>query len=154
MSIDVLYLEPDVYLKLDLGELAAMLDMQKYNGKWMHGERGKLTGSEFDAMAEGTDVTGADAILAAAADVRQTAPGTFAGTVDLTKATDAVFVDEDQNMALGTQATTVPFTVVLDADRRRAGGRRVPGAAAGDEGLGLRVGHAAVQADRHDRRNG
>jgi hypothetical protein len=51
-------------------------------------------------------------------EVRETAPGSFAGTVDLTKAAEAGSLDATLLTRLGDQGQAVPFTARLDPQGR------------------------------------
>jgi hypothetical protein len=47
--------------------------------------------------------------------VKETSPGHFSGTTDLTQSTDAEIVDEKTLAKLGAKAKAVPFTATIDA---------------------------------------
>jgi hypothetical protein len=83
-------------------------------GKWLHIDGAKAAGTSFDLIPDG-DAAGANKFVDTIADVRETSPGTYSGTLDLTKvpAGNGVSVS-----TLGDQAKAVPFTATVDDQGR------------------------------------
>jgi hypothetical protein len=116
-------LDQDRWLKLDLGpELNSAL---KLPNKWMHIDPTKVTDSELlkemsieFGSAEKVDPVGSAIILNSLVTAERTGDGAYSGTVDLTKATDAGLVDEDDIDKLADKAKAIPFTAAVDGQGR------------------------------------
>ncbi|GAB2926843.1 hypothetical protein GCM10027280_12740 [Micromonospora polyrhachis] len=121
MEIELIYVEPDSYVKMKLGgALADMPEMASLNtGKYMHLDQSKVK-SIKDLQFDFNDVdpAGAALLTKAIVDVQKTGEGTYSGKIDLSKATEAGLSDEDVLKALGAQANSLPFTAKLDAQGR------------------------------------
>jgi len=115
--------DQDRWIKLDLGpEINAALKLPK---KWMHIDQTKVTDSELlkemsieFGNAEKVDPVGSAIILKSVVTAQRTGEGAYSGTVDLTKATDAGLVDEDDVSKLSDKAKAVPFTATVDGQGR------------------------------------
>ncbi|MEJ3742023.1 hypothetical protein WEI85_01810 [Actinomycetes bacterium KLBMP 9797] len=120
MKIDMIFIEPDSWVKIDLGQLAELPGAEALKSdKWMHVDQSKAKSLEdFSVDFDDIDPAGAEKILATADGVQKTAEGTYTGKVDLSKASDAGLVDEEVVKALGAQATTLPFEAKVDAEGR------------------------------------
>ena len=120
MTMEMIYVEPDSWVKLDLGELGDQVPgMEKLSGKYLHLDQSKIRDIEdlkFDF--QNVDPAGSSALMKAIVDVRKTGEGVYSGTVDLTKAPDAEMVDEELVKTLGTQANALPFEAKLDPQGR------------------------------------
>ena len=123
MKMDIIYVEPDSWVKFDLGELGNQVPgMEKLSGKYLHLDQSKIQDIEnlkFDFQK--VDPAGSSLLMKAIVDVKKTGDGVYSGTVDLTKATGAEMVDEELVKALGTQANALPFEAKLDAQARLTG---------------------------------
>jgi hypothetical protein len=98
----------DVYIQAD-----GLPNVQA--GKWLHIDGTKAAGSSFDLIPDG-DAAGAGRFLDTVADANETSPGSFSGTLDLTKmptGSNGVSVN-----ALGDKAKAVPFTASVDDQGR------------------------------------
>ncbi|MER7890599.1 hypothetical protein AB0C04_10945 [Micromonospora sp. NPDC048909] len=82
--------------------------------KWLHMDATKLGESgQLNLMPEG-DPGGANKLIKSVVEVKETAPGSFAGTMDYTRS-----VPNDKDIAaLGDKAKAVPFTATMDAEGR------------------------------------
>lgn len=122
MDLGYVFVEPDTWvkLKLDLGELGELPGAKKLNSdKWMHVDQSKVKSlDDFSIDFDDIDPAGAEKILATADGVQKTAEGTYAGKVDLSKASDAGLVEEDVVKALGAQANALPFEAKVDGEGR------------------------------------
>ena len=121
MKMDMVYVEPDSWVKLDLGELGNLPGMEKLSGKYLHLDQSKIKdveGLQFDL--QDVDPAGSALIMKAITDVRKAGEGAFTGTADLTKATDASMVGEELVKTLGIQANALPFEAKLDPQGRLA----------------------------------
>jgi hypothetical protein len=115
--------DQDRWIKLDLGpELNDALKLPK---KWMHIDPAKVTDSELlkemsieFGNAEKVDPVGSAIILRSLVTAERTGDGAYSGTVDLTKATDAGLVDEDDVGKLADKAKAIPFTATVDGQGR------------------------------------
>jgi hypothetical protein len=119
-TMEVLLVEPDAYVKMDMGELAKLPGMAQLNGKtWMHIDRTKVKdGGSLGFATDETDMLDLKTMLQSAQSVQAAGDHKYSGTLDLTKAEDSPITDEDVIKVLADKATTVPFTATLDAEGR------------------------------------
>ncbi|MEW2383237.1 hypothetical protein AB0873_14275 [Micromonospora sp. NPDC047707] len=121
MSMELIYIQSDSWMKLDLGALAESLppQMTAQQDKYQHLDRSRIKDSEALAFdLEDVDPAGADVLFKAVTDVQKTGEGAYAGKLDATAATDAEALDADVLKALGDQAKALPFTAKLDTEGR------------------------------------
>lgn len=122
MTLDLIHIKPDSWVKLDLGGRTAssVPGVQKLNlGKYQHLDQSRIQGNrnlgfDFDQV----DPAGSAVLTQGITEVRQTGEGAYAGTLDVSKAADAGSVDPAVITALGPQARSVPFTAKLDPQGR------------------------------------
>jgi hypothetical protein len=97
----------DVYIQAD-----GLPNVQP--GKWLHIDGTKAAGTSFDIIPDG-DAAGARKFVDTVAEVTESSPGTYRGTLDLTKvpAGNGVSVS-----TLGDKAKAVPFTAAVDDQGR------------------------------------
>jgi hypothetical protein len=122
-EINFVIVDQDRWLKLNLGsQLNAALKLPK---KWMHIDPTKVEDSELlkemsieFGSAEKVDPVGSAIILNSLVSAERAGDGAYSGTVDLTKATDAGLVDEDDIDKLADKAKTIPFTATVDGQGR------------------------------------
>jgi hypothetical protein len=93
---------------------AGTAGLPKFPKKWMLLDPAKLDDKTFLEPADQTDPGYTQLLVENAAGVKQTAPGHFTGTTDLTKSTEAEILEEATLKALGTAAAKVPFEAVVD----------------------------------------
>lgn len=121
MDMDVIYAEPDTWVKMKLGGAAANLPGMEAlsSGKYLHLDQSKIKDNK-DLQFDFNDIdpAGADLLTKAIVDVTKTGEGAYSGTLDLSKAAEAGLSDEDLLKALGTKANSLPFTAKLDAQGR------------------------------------
>jgi len=117
-TMEVLLLEPDAYVKMNMGELAKLPGMGQLNGKtWLHVDRSKVKDADsLGLSADEADLLDLKALLQSAQAVKAAGDHKYSGTLDLAKGGDTPMTDEDVVKALGDKAATVPFTATLDAD--------------------------------------
>ena len=121
MSMHLVFIDNDSWVKLELG--GPMADsvpaFKAMKGKYQHLDRSKLDGvKELNFDFADVDPAGAEKMINAITDVKQTGEGAYAGTIDATKATDSDLLDADTVKALGAGASAVPFTAKVDAQGR------------------------------------
>ncbi|MFJ8689098.1 hypothetical protein [Micromonospora wenchangensis] len=122
MNLDLIHAKPDSWVKLDLGGTSAgsIPGAQKLNlGKYQHLDQTRIKGNKslgFDF--EKLDPAGSAVLTQGITEVRQTGEGSYAGTLDVSKAAEAGSVDQTLISALGAQAQSVPFTAKLDPQGR------------------------------------
>ncbi|MEV6707646.1 hypothetical protein [Micromonospora wenchangensis] len=122
MNLDLIHAKPDSWVKLDLGGKSAssIPGAQKLNlGKYQHLDQTRIKGNKslgFDF--EKVDPAGSAVLTQGITEVRQTGEGSYAGTLDVSKAAEAGSVDQTVISALGAQAQSVPFTAKLDPQGR------------------------------------
>ncbi|MEU4712745.1 hypothetical protein AB0F73_03625 [Micromonospora purpureochromogenes] len=122
MKLDLIHAKPDSWVKLELGGKSAgsIPGVQKLNlGKYQHLDQTRIKGNkalgfDFDKI----DPAGSEVLTQGITEVRQTGEGTYAGTLDVSKAAEAGSVDQSVITALGPQAKSVPFTAKLDPQGR------------------------------------
>ncbi|GAA2395414.1 hypothetical protein GCM10010170_110160 [Dactylosporangium salmoneum] len=118
-SMELLVLEPEAYLKMDMGAMAtAVPGLELLNGKkWIHVDRSKIKDSqELSIKADEADLLGVEALLKSAQGVQAAGDKKYTGTLDLSKADKSPMTDEEVTKALGDKAASVPFTATLGAD--------------------------------------
>ncbi|MGB2568267.1 hypothetical protein ACPFP2_07445 [Micromonospora citrea] len=122
MKLDLIHYKPDSWVKLELGGSSAnsVPGVQKLNlGKYQHLDQNRIKGNKalgFDF--EKIDPAGSEVLTQGITEVRQTGEGSYAGTLDVSKAAEAGSVDQSVITALGQQAKSVPFTAKLDPQGR------------------------------------
>ncbi|MEV4479315.1 hypothetical protein AB0K04_01990 [Micromonospora coxensis] len=122
MKLDLIHYKPDSWVKLELGGSSAnsVPGVQKLNlGKYQHLDQTRIKGNKalgFDF--EKIDPAGSEVLTQGITEVRQTGEGSYAGTLDVSKAAEAGSVDQSVITALGAQAKSVPFTAKLDPQGR------------------------------------
>ena len=121
VNIEMVQIDKDMYMKLDLGDLGddpAAKEMAAALGGWQHVSQDDAESQGMGALAKtGADAIGTD-MIKGSSNIKETSPGTFTGTLDLSKTTDLDFTDEGSVEALGDKAKAVPVTFTLDdADR-------------------------------------
>jgi hypothetical protein len=122
MKLDLIHAKPDSWVKLELGGKSAgsIPGVQKLNlGKYQHLDQTRIKGNkalgfDFDKI----DPAGSEVLTQGITEVRQTGEGSYAGTLDVSKAAEAGSVDQSVITALGPQAKSVPFTAKLDPQGR------------------------------------
>ncbi|MET7396586.1 hypothetical protein ABZS66_24200 [Dactylosporangium sp. NPDC005572] len=120
-TMEILLLEPDAYLKMDMGVLAKQVPgMSQFNGKtWMHLDKSKITDADsLGIKQDDSDMLDLTAMLKSAQAVQTTGDGKYTGTLDLTKGEDTPMTDEAVVRALADKASAVPFTATVDAQGR------------------------------------
>ncbi|MFG1887324.1 hypothetical protein ACGFIR_05560 [Micromonospora sp. NPDC049051] len=120
MSMELIYIEPDSWVMLDLGELGAMIPgAEKWKGKYQHLDQSKVKGAgELSRYMEEVDPAGSAKLTKGITEVQKTAEGSYTGKLDVSAADDAATLDADLVKALGAQAKALPFTAKLDAEGR------------------------------------
>ncbi|MEV0156208.1 hypothetical protein AB0H57_21110 [Micromonospora sp. NPDC050686] len=121
MNLHLVFIDTDSWLKLELdGPMAdAVPAFKEMKGKYQHLDRTRVKDADelkFD-FAE-VDPADSDKIIKAVVDVRKTGEGTYEGTLDATKVTDADLLDDEIVKGLGAKASAVPFTAKLDEQGR------------------------------------
>ncbi len=111
MTMAYLVVEADQWVKISFDK--QLPGMPRLPKKWLKVDPAKVEDDAFSGV-EDPDPIAAGMLFGAIVDAEETKPGTFAGTLDLSKAADAQIVDEDGLKALGAKAKAVPFTAVLD----------------------------------------
>jgi hypothetical protein len=113
VTFNVLSMGDEAWLKVDLGRAASLPDAPKLPKQWMRLDKSKLKDAD-DVNFKRPDPIDATVVFGAIIEVRKAGERLYDGTVDLTKAKDAFMVDESHIKALGTGATTIPFSATVD----------------------------------------
>jgi hypothetical protein len=118
LTMNFLFVEKQSWVKINLRGGAGLPRLPK---KWMLLDPSKLK-KGADAIPTGyddnTDPGDAGSLLRSATDVRQTSPGHFAGTTDVSGTADGDVTDAKTLAALGATAKAVPFTATVDGQGR------------------------------------
>ncbi|MFI7607150.1 hypothetical protein ACIBTV_18680 [Micromonospora sp. NPDC049366] len=120
MGLELIYIEPDSWVKLDLGELGDMIPgAAATKDKYQHLDQSKIKDSEMLSLNM-ADVDPGDSanLLKTITDVQKTGEGTYSGKLDVSTVTNSDALDQDLVKALGDQAKALPFTAKLDAQGR------------------------------------
>ena len=120
-TVDLIQIGDDMWMKMDLGldpgDDETMQGLADAFGKWNHISKDQAE-SNVGALAKaGADAMGTD-MVKGASNLKETAPGTFTGTIDLTSNKDLEVTDEKTLEALGAKAKAVPITITLDSEQR------------------------------------
>lgn len=120
MDVDFIYIEKESWVKLDLGgKMFEALGADKNKGKYQHLDQSKIEGAKgLQLNAETLDPSDSAALIKGVTEVRRTGEGSFAGTIDITGATESAALDEEVVEALAAQAKALPFTAKVDAQGR------------------------------------
>ncbi|GIF64669.1 hypothetical protein Ais01nite_27040 [Asanoa ishikariensis] len=119
IKIEVVAIAQDVWTKMDLGidpgDDPAMQGLAEGLGKW-----NKSTADEEDMPFAGAGAqTMGSGMTKGLADLKETAPGTFTGTVDITVNSDLDLTEDEATLkALGAKAKALPITFTLDSEGR------------------------------------
>ncbi|MFJ8576993.1 hypothetical protein [Micromonospora sp. NPDC093277] len=122
MKLDLIHYRPDSWVKLELGGRAAadLPGLRQLNlGKYQHLDQTRIKGNrslgfDFDQL----DPAGSAVLTRGVTEVQRTGDGTYAGTIDVSKAAEAGSIDPALITALGAQAKSVPFTARVDSQGR------------------------------------
>lgn len=120
LTMEYIYIEPEIWVKQELTGLEGLPGAEESNtGKYQHLDQSKVKDlKDFSFNINDVDPAGSKLIIQAIGDAQKTAEGEYAGTVDLTKATDAGLTDDVTVKALGAEASRLPFTAKLDDQGR------------------------------------
>ncbi|MET0419049.1 MAG: hypothetical protein ABW022_23800 [Actinoplanes sp.] len=132
IELKIVHKEPDVGLTMTMTSLvvdkqgwmkiaftpANLPGLPKLPKKWVLLDPAKVKDAANSPLeySDETDPGYVSLLVQNSADLKETSPGHFAGTTDLTQSTDADIVDDKTLTALGEKAKTVPFTAVIDAE--------------------------------------
>jgi hypothetical protein len=119
MMMDFLVVQQQSWTKIGFKDTKGLTGLPKLPKQWMLMDPAKVKGTDVPlAYDHDADPGNTGVLFASIVDVRQTAPGRFAGTVDLTKASKADFVDAATLTALGDKAKSTPFEAAVDGKGR------------------------------------
>ncbi|MEU2615283.1 hypothetical protein ABZ570_27435 [Micromonospora sp. NPDC007271] len=122
MKLELIHYKPDSWVKLELGGKAAdsVPGVRQLNlGRYQHLDQTRIKGNralgfDFDTL----DPAGSAVLTQGITEVRETGDGTYAGTLDVSRAAEAGSLDPALITALGAQAQAVPFTAKVDPQGR------------------------------------
>lgn len=119
LTMIALVVEEQGWIKLDF-KPANLPGLPKVPKKWLLLDPSRLKDQQSSPLQYGeeTDPGYTALLVQSASDLKETAKGRYAGTVDLTQATEAEIVDEKTLKALGAKAKAVPFTAAVDGAGR------------------------------------
>jgi hypothetical protein len=134
VQIKIVQKEPDIGLTLTMTSLiidkkgwmkiaftpANLPGLPKLPKKWVLLDPDKIKDQDNSPLQYGdeTDPGYVSLLVHGSSDLKETSPGHYAGTTDLTQSTKAEIVDAKTLTALGEKAKAVPFTAVIDAEGR------------------------------------
>ncbi|MFR9776305.1 hypothetical protein ACL02O_09600 [Micromonospora sp. MS34] len=120
MKMHLVFIDADSWVKLDFGAMADSIPgFKEMKDKYQHLDRSKIKDAdELNFDFADVDPAGSDKMIDAITDVKKTGEGTYAGTLDATKATDSDVLDAEAIKTLGDKAKAVPFTAKLDPQGR------------------------------------
>ncbi|MEU4639038.1 hypothetical protein [Micromonospora sp. NPDC023814] len=120
-GMEMIYIEPDSWVKMDLGDLGAMIPgADKMKDKYQHLDQSKVKDAgELGLNMEDVDPAGTAVLAKGITEVQKTGEGSYAGKLDASAVgDDSAALDSDLVKALGAQAKSLPFTAKLDAQGR------------------------------------
>lgn len=117
--------DKDRWMKMSFGD-PTVAELLKLPKGWQHIDPTKITDEDTKkdlavefGNAEKSDPAGAAIIISKGlVTAEESGEGAYTGTVDLTKAKDAGMVNGEVLSALGTKASSLPFTAKLDGEGR------------------------------------
>jgi hypothetical protein len=112
MRMDVRMVGGKAWVKLKFTPDVAGLP--KLPKKWMLIDETKLSDKTFMDAAEEADPGDTLLLIQGSAGIKETSPGHYTGTTDLTRDTEGNILDAATVKALGAKAKTLPFTAVVD----------------------------------------
>ncbi|MGK5738364.1 hypothetical protein [Micromonospora sp. URMC 103] len=120
MGMELIHIQPESWVKLDLGELGAMIPgAAAMKDKYQHLDQSKVKDvRDLTLNMEDLDPGDSAMVLKGVTEVQKTGEGAYSGKVDVSGVTDADSLDADVIKALGAQAKSLPFTAKLDAQGR------------------------------------
>ncbi|MBB2948032.1 hypothetical protein FB565_007803 [Actinoplanes lutulentus] len=121
LSMKFLVIEEKIWTKIAFKGATADMGLPKLPKKWMSLDPAKTEDSfvtEMKYSEAEVDPGSVAALVSAADDLKETTPGHYAGTTDLTKSTEAEIVEGATLTALGEKAKGVPLEVVVDGEGR------------------------------------
>ncbi|MEV0718657.1 hypothetical protein [Asanoa sp. NPDC050611] len=123
-SLELIQIDTDMYMKMDLGLGAeddpAMQGMADALSGWRHVTKEQAESSVGSLAKAGAQAMGTS-LVKGVTGLKETAPNTFTGTVDLTSNTDIDVTDDETLKALGDKAKAIPLTITLDSEERLSG---------------------------------
>ena len=122
IKIEMISIAQDIWTKMDLGldpgDDPAMQQLAEGLGKWTKTSADEAE-SQVGSFAGSGSQTMGSSMAKGLTGLKETAPGTFTGTVDITVNTDLdITEDEAALKALGDKAKSVPITITLDSEGR------------------------------------
>lgn len=120
-GMEMIYIEPDSWVKMDFGDLAAMIPgADKMKDKYQHLDQSKVKDAgELGLNMKDVDPAGSAVLAKGITEVQKTGEGAYAGKLDASAiGDDSAALDSDLVKALGAQAKSLPFTAKLDAQGR------------------------------------
>ena len=126
LTMQFLVVDKDAWTKISFAGAKASDGLPKFPKKWMKVDPAKVKSFDGDLeFGDDTDPGWVGELVKAAADLTETAPGRYAGTTDLTKASgsssEADIVSAETLTALADKAKAVPFTATVDGQGRLTG---------------------------------
>jgi hypothetical protein len=119
IKLDLLWIDPDVWLKLDLGA-AGNRHLGIKPTKWMKIDRSKVTSDvafPID-LKSNSDVLDTPDLLTGLVDVKRGDLTHYSGTIDQSRTAGVLALSEEDTKKLGDNAKSTPFTAVLDGQGR------------------------------------
>jgi hypothetical protein len=106
-------------MKVSFSNTAGLTGLPKLPKKWLLLDPAKVADPENAPLTfDGPDPVNAAVLFASVVTVKETGPGRYRGTLDLTKAADAGVAEAKEITAMGAAAKAAPFTATLDASGR------------------------------------
>ncbi|GAA1839763.1 hypothetical protein [Asanoa iriomotensis] len=120
-TIELIQIDADMWMKMDLGldpgDDETLQGLADAFGKWNHISKEEAESSVGGLAKAGADAMGTE-MVKGASNLKETAPGTFTGTIDMTSNSDLDLTDDETLKALGDKAKAVPITITIDGEQR------------------------------------
>jgi hypothetical protein len=114
LTMTTLMVDKQTWLKMAFTP-AGLAGLPKVPKNWQLLDAAKVKDKSMIGYDGSTDPGYAQLLVQKATGVKETSPGHFTGTTDLTQATEAEIVDAPTLAKLGAKAKAVPFTASIDA---------------------------------------
>jgi len=120
-TLEVIRIGEDAWMRIDLGVLPddpAEKAIAEEFAKWRHLSAEDQKDKDLSSTLSIASGALGSTALASTTGLTETAPGAFAGVIDMTKAKDLGLFDDADLAKLGDKARTVPITMTIDGEDR------------------------------------
>jgi hypothetical protein len=136
-KVDALVLDKDYYVKLSGFPVAGV-----NSTRWFHVAGAKIKSLAAVGIKDINDPTGASNLTTSVASVRKSGDRSFTGTLDLTKGSNGIGLDDVAVAQLGDKVTSVPFEATVNNEGRLERWKMTIPASGASEAISYEVGYS------------